>query len=283
MARAMDITSRTLDDILRQVKESLPVGMETLTDSLSVGRTFEVWTLPDLPINGSDMRAAQIVEGSLHHELLANAKPIGFIRYQLSEERAVEGGHTSLQGAPSDASSTRPSTGLTRWCRATIRHAVQLSGASTIGVLVCRIAQSLGGQVIRHHEPLHVSSSETRRLGRSPDFLNGLRRKSLLKVLPRPVVTKQRSPTLTCRVVPWSASIVRRGERWPARTPADRPRRTRRRRIGRAVADPLAGRGDDRLAGAHVEGAALVLDADHAAQDDGDFLEVGSLSRLEPA
>ena len=82
----MDIPSRTLDDILSQAKESLPVGMETLTDSLSVGRTFEVWTLADLPIHGSDMRAAAIVEGSLHHELLANAKPIGFIRSELSED-----------------------------------------------------------------------------------------------------------------------------------------------------------------------------------------------------
>ena len=51
----------------------------------------------------------------------------------------------------------------------------------------------------------------------------------------------------------------------------------------RAVAHPFAGRGDDRLAGGDVEDAALVLDAQDAAQHDGDFLELGPLSRFLPS
>src|SRR5690349_8436577 len=52
--------------------------------------------------------------------------------------------------------------------------------------------------------------------------------------------------------------------------------------LRRAVADPLAGRGDDRLTRAHVEDAALVLDAHHAAQHDRDLLELRTLARLFP-
>src|SRR5690606_38141446 len=54
-------------------------------------------------------------------------------------------------------------------------------------------------------------------------------------------------------------------------------------RLGTAVAHPFSRPGDDCLSGAHVERAALVFDAEHAAQDDGDFLEGGSLTGLDPA
>src|SRR5262245_41312843 len=54
-------------------------------------------------------------------------------------------------------------------------------------------------------------------------------------------------------------------------------------RLGRAVAHPLAGRRDHGLAGAHVEGAALVLDAERAVQDNSDLFEGRPLSRLTPA
>ena len=53
--------------------------------------------------------------------------------------------------------------------------------------------------------------------------------------------------------------------------------------LGRAVADPLARPRHDRLPRADVDDAGLVLDADHAAEHDGDLLEVGALSRLDPA
>lgn len=52
---------------------------------------------------------------------------------------------------------------------------------------------------------------------------------------------------------------------------------------GAAVADPLAGMGDDGLAGVHVEYAALMFDTQHASNDDGDFLELGTLAGLFPA
>src|SRR5262245_1066464 len=52
---------------------------------------------------------------------------------------------------------------------------------------------------------------------------------------------------------------------------------------GSAVADPLAGRGDHRLSRAHVERAAVVFDAKHSSQHDGDLLELGALSGLVPA
>src|SRR5688572_26611952 len=54
-------------------------------------------------------------------------------------------------------------------------------------------------------------------------------------------------------------------------------------RFRRAVLNPLARRRDDRLPGAHVEAAAFVLHPHHPAQHDGDFLELGSLARLDPA
>src|SRR5262245_60279618 len=53
-------------------------------------------------------------------------------------------------------------------------------------------------------------------------------------------------------------------------------------RLGRAVAHPLARCGDHGLAGAHVEGAALVLDAERAVQDNGDLFEGRPLPRLTP-
>ena len=52
---------------------------------------------------------------------------------------------------------------------------------------------------------------------------------------------------------------------------------------GRAVADPLAWSGHDRLAGGDVEGAAFELHPHRAAKDDGDLFEVGPLAGLEPA
>src|SRR5690606_38198764 len=54
-------------------------------------------------------------------------------------------------------------------------------------------------------------------------------------------------------------------------------------RLRAAVAHPFSRPGDDCLSGAHVERAALVFDAEHAAQDDGDFLEGGPLAWLDPA
>ena len=51
----------------------------------------------------------------------------------------------------------------------------------------------------------------------------------------------------------------------------------------RAVANPLAGGGDDRLAGAHLHDATFVLDAERAAEHDGDLLEFRALSGLLPA
>src|SRR3954469_6606412 len=54
-------------------------------------------------------------------------------------------------------------------------------------------------------------------------------------------------------------------------------------RLRRAVADPLTGTRDDRLSGADVEHAAVMLDADQPFQNDGDLLELRALSRLEPA
>src|SRR2546427_10568649 len=50
----------------------------------------------------------------------------------------------------------------------------------------------------------------------------------------------------------------------------------------RAVADPLARPSDDGLAGVDVERAAVVLDANHPAQDDNDLLELRTLTRLLP-
>ncbi len=54
-------------------------------------------------------------------------------------------------------------------------------------------------------------------------------------------------------------------------------------RIGGRVAHPLAGAGEDRLPGAHVHLAALVLDVDGALDDDRVLVEVGALAGLDPA
>ena len=53
--------------------------------------------------------------------------------------------------------------------------------------------------------------------------------------------------------------------------------------LGRAVADPFARLADDGLTGANFEHAALVLDAEHAREHDGDFQELRPLPRLDPA
>src|SRR3954470_22446708 len=54
-------------------------------------------------------------------------------------------------------------------------------------------------------------------------------------------------------------------------------------RLGRAVADPLTGMRDNRLSGADVEHAAVMLDPDQPFQYDGDLLEVRARPGLEPA
>src|SRR5437763_1989111 len=48
----------------------------------------------------------------------------------------------------------------------------------------------------------------------------------------------------------------------------------------RAVADPLARRGDDGLTFAYVDGPAFMLDVQRALEHDRDLLEVRTLSRL---
>ena len=53
-------------------------------------------------------------------------------------------------------------------------------------------------------------------------------------------------------------------------------------RLRAAVPNPLARRGDHRLAGADVERAALVIDSQQAAQDDGDLFEFRPLAGLLP-
>src|SRR5688500_1833506 len=52
--------------------------------------------------------------------------------------------------------------------------------------------------------------------------------------------------------------------------------------FGRTVADPLAGRRDDGLAGADVQGAALVFDPQCAPEHHRDLFEVRPLARLDP-
>src|SRR4029078_10049537 len=54
-------------------------------------------------------------------------------------------------------------------------------------------------------------------------------------------------------------------------------------RLGRGVAHPLPRPDEDRLAGADVEGARLVLDAQRTVDDDGVLVEVGALAGLDPA
>ena len=49
---------------------------------------------------------------------------------------------------------------------------------------------------------------------------------------------------------------------------------------GSGVADPLAGVGDDGLSGGDVDGSGLVFDAQGAFEDDGEFVEGGSLAGL---
>ncbi len=53
--------------------------------------------------------------------------------------------------------------------------------------------------------------------------------------------------------------------------------------VGSGVADPFAGVGDDGLSGGDVERAILVLDAESAFEDDGEFVEGGGLTGLEPS
>src|SRR5688500_3946964 len=54
-------------------------------------------------------------------------------------------------------------------------------------------------------------------------------------------------------------------------------------RLRRAVANPLSRRRDDSLSGAYVEASAFVLHTHESAQHDGDLLELGPLSRLQPS
>jgi hypothetical protein len=53
--------------------------------------------------------------------------------------------------------------------------------------------------------------------------------------------------------------------------------------VGSGVADPLAGVGDYGLSGGYVEGSVFVFYVQRAFQDDGEFVEGGSLARLEPS
>src|SRR5215203_4505984 len=50
-----------------------------------------------------------------------------------------------------------------------------------------------------------------------------------------------------------------------------------------AVPDPFTRMGDDSLAGANIDGAALVLDAKQSAQHERDLLELRALSGLDPS
>ena len=71
--------------------------------------------------------------------------------------------------------------------------------------------------------------------------------------------------------------------RCPSKTPADTRRRTpppRRRESSTAPTRPWR---DDGLAGANVDRAVARGDAQRAAQDDGVFVELGRLSRLDPS
>jgi len=53
--------------------------------------------------------------------------------------------------------------------------------------------------------------------------------------------------------------------------------------LGSGVADPLAGVGDDGLSGGDVERTVLVFNVEGAFENDGEFVEGGSLAGLEPS
>src|ERR1700683_975383 len=53
--------------------------------------------------------------------------------------------------------------------------------------------------------------------------------------------------------------------------------------LGTALPNPLSRMGDDALAGVNIEGAAAMLDAQHATEHDGDLLELRLLPRLDPS
>jgi len=85
MARAIELDSETIVQIIGQVKESLPVGLVAFVDSLTLGQTFDVWRLAKLA-DGLDLTTAAVPAHSYHHQLFANGKPVGFVRSELSPD-----------------------------------------------------------------------------------------------------------------------------------------------------------------------------------------------------
>ena len=74
-----------------------------------------------------------------------------------------------------------------------------------------------------------------------------------------------------------------RGGRCRGRMRARRPNVLRAAGLGTRVANPLAGFGDDRLPGPHVDGPRLVLDPQQAAQHHRELPELGPLPRFDPS
>ncbi len=86
MAHAILLNPDVVASLTDQVLDSLPVSLQSLADSITLGDTFEVWTLSKLS-NGSDsMDAAATKTNSYHHQLLERGTVVGFARSQPSND-----------------------------------------------------------------------------------------------------------------------------------------------------------------------------------------------------
>jgi hypothetical protein len=83
MAHAIDLDPRVLEQIAAQVGESLPSGLVRDGGALSLGETFDVWSLSDVGGPKYDIAAAAVSENVYHHQLLQNNEAVGFARSQL--------------------------------------------------------------------------------------------------------------------------------------------------------------------------------------------------------
>ncbi len=89
MAHAIDLDAKVLEQIAAQVGESLPPGLVRDAGALSLGETFDVWSLADVGGPRYDIAAVAVSEHVYHHQLLQNNEAVGFARSQLLADQSA--------------------------------------------------------------------------------------------------------------------------------------------------------------------------------------------------